>query len=1428
MVERKDPAFGSDPISRLYEKFRAGELTPAAILDLTIEQAREVDAESADAIRYCAIPRHFDARIIGILRAAEDDSDRNQEILNTLLEHSFVTEQADGGYVYHDTVRKQLLEWWRTDTHRSLFETYNRRLSKYHTARYKIADELRSQFNRVSRLVRSANGARYVQLASATESLLVAPLVEALYHETLLSAEGGYKFFVDYYHPLEKAGQSSICQTLISAARDFLQRLPTEDDQDRLERWLRYYEARLKRRQGLYAEAEDALVELRNAATDDVKMKLWILSDLGASYSGRYMMREARAVFAEQLQLSVETRQDMYNIPASYARLGSIEWVLFALDDAIGFHRDAVKAARGADNRNQEARSRISLGSILNERGLREDGVEEHLEALDFIRSRAADDTGLNFSLAERLMLDWVCDDARLTDAFFAEALELLRSMDDPNQEAYLHISYIGALSKVGRLTLAAKVFDETKEQYEPVGDGMLLSEIALAEGLLRSNQGRARPSIEAYDRLLKLSESVEGTEWVSAAALSNRGMQYSKIAEWEAAESSLEQALECWDRMGHDNLITFIGAVRANGRHSEVMLRGAERRLSAVAKNGDGHYERAYGDVRFLHGDWEAAQTYYSAALAAFQGDADAREISDLHLDLASAASNVGDWANAAKEASAAVESFENLADTGGFQAHASHSGIEPEELEPARNLLIQSRERLTESSTEYYANTLRLLGSLYLDQDRWEPARDLLAKARTLQRNLYLWSAVAKTEWALARAHAGEGHWRDAAASTKTAAAYWTKLGNFDAYQPTDAEKAAADENARGVRILISVGSDRERLRTGRDLIRSAANKASDVFIYQLNLAYACARLENWVEASNAMDAALQLRPFKSRCTALSKRLAQFRLKEGEIALEYGAEGAVTAYTMARAALSGLPDDGPAPVIAIAKLWIGTGDGFLHLGQTTDAESCYRIAETHEAKIGASEHRIRALSRLALVSVADGREEEAVVRLVEAASLGNGAANLATLTAEWVDWIDGVANYRRLSHALRRASRHPYLSSDGQARIVEWRKKFAEEFLPLATRADAAVDNGAVPSSKSMAMTVTPIVIEAHESLMPESSDWEDTHPFLQRYLPEMRERIVADKGVRVPGVRVWENSGDLPHGGYLLMLHEVPIVRGEATPGQLFCGDPDKAALWQAKISREGVFDPITGNHKGFWFDPAGVPEDQLAGIESMDHLEYVGRHLEFVLRRDLASFVDRFELAQMLDRWCDAEDDEAERRRRRDLVEHAVPDSNSGWTLVQVLRALVSEGVSVGTLEPILTTVQAQEHLGGPTAIVEAIRLALGDRLPANSERRRFLHLSDDFEKAIAAGIRDHGNGRFLALEPAVMQELLTAARPALADDGRDETVVVTRHEGIRPFTRKLLELEFPNVAILSEEELRPELRQRVERTIEFDGETHGQD
>ena len=338
----------------------------------------------------------------------------------------------------------------------------------------------------------------------------------------------------------------------------------------------------------------------------------------------------------------------------------------------------------------------------------------------------------------------------------------------------------------------------------------------------------------------------------------------------------------------------------------------------------------------------------------------------------------------------------------------------------------------------------------------------------------------------------------------------------------------------------------------------------------------------------------------------------------------------------------------------------------------------------------------------------------------------------------------------------------------------------------------------DGRAGESFSRLPTTTPIALVIGTEIIPQ-----DTSPdgsLFGKYIPEMRARVLDEMGVQLPGVSVREENLE-PAKAYIFMLDEVPILMGSAEMQMRYCPEPPEK-LQELGIDPERLTlapHPLT-RQPGCW-----VPSDYWEALAARkielwdDPLIFVIYHLEAFLRQHLADFMGVQETETRLDIWGQNESGAA-------LIKSALPDAAARLRFVRVLRALLEEQVPLTRWEDILQAV-LENGLPGEDIYeaVRAVRLRLKSLLTGNrSERLKSLKLPGEIESDIQRWLH-HENGKtFLALPLQAAQEIIAAVNELIS--GADKIdVLVTCGSDIRPFIRQLVQLSFPDLMVLSQEE-----------------------
>jgi len=221
---------------------------------------------------------------------------------------------------------------------------------------------------------------------------------------------------------------------------------------------------------------------------------------------------------------------------------------------------------------------------------------------------------------------------------------------------------------------------------------------------------------------------------------------------------------------------------------------------------------------------------------------------------------------------------------------------------------------------------------------------------------------------------------------------------------------------------------------------------------------------------------------------------------------------------------------------------------------------------------------------------------------------------------------------------------------------------------------------------------------------------------------------------------------------------------------------------------------------------------VPARVLAlpdGLEEADVAGHLAASVRSILRARAADFLGFAEAQRMLD-----ELEQFAPATVRNVVPKPVPLT----LLVDVLRRLVEEGVSIrdlrGILEALATAAVAEKDPLTLTELVRAqLRRSITFRLTGGAASLGVYLLDGVLEETLRRSITRTPSGAFLTLAPAASRDVIASVRRALDENpapGAGTPRVVLTQPDIRRFVRRLLEAELPDLVVVSFAELLPEV------------------
>lgn len=307
-----------------------------------------------------------------------------------------------------------------------------------------------------------------------------------------------------------------------------------------------------------------------------------------------------------------------------------------------------------------------------------------------------------------------------------------------------------------------------------------------------------------------------------------------------------------------------------------------------------------------------------------------------------------------------------------------------------------------------------------------------------------------------------------------------------------------------------------------------------------------------------------------------------------------------------------------------------------------------------------------------------------------------------------------------------------------------------------------------------------------------------------FIDAMIPKMRHALYQDLGVRFPGVHVRTDSPVLESSEYSIHLNEVPILRGKIILKHLLTNETEET------LRRYNI--PFTTSQSSLGMPVLWVEEKyqeilKRAGIRYWTGLEVIILHLSKFYRQNASEFIGIQEVRAILE-----------------FVEKNFPDLIKEVTrlvplqkLTEILRRLVQEQVSIKDLRTILEALSEWAQTEKDTVLLtEYVRSSLkrfiSYKYSLGQSVLSVYLLDPEIEDMVRGAIKQTSAGSYLALDPDSVQLILHSMRSIIQPTpaGGQPPVLLTAID-VRRFVRKLIEGEFPDLAVVSYQEIVPEIK-----------------
>ena len=291
--------------------------------------------------------------------------------------------------------------------------------------------------------------------------------------------------------------------------------------------------------------------------------------------------------------------------------------------------------------------------------------------------------------------------------------------------------------------------------------------------------------------------------------------------------------------------------------------------------------------------------------------------------------------------------------------------------------------------------------------------------------------------------------------------------------------------------------------------------------------------------------------------------------------------------------------------------------------------------------------------------------------------------------------------------------------------------------------------------------------------------------------------RKQFVQEMGLVFPSVRL-KDSGQLNPNQYSISIKGEQVAQGEVLVDHYLAlaPDPDHDTL-------EGIetVEPAFGI-AAKWISEDRRVKAELAGYTLIDPTSVIITHLSEVIKNHAHELLSRQEVGNILANL---------RRTNEALVNDTIPTIITVGTLQKVLCSLLREGVPIRDIETILetladygTTVKDMDML--TEYVRQSLKRAITHRF-AEAGQLKVISLDAGIENQIMGAVKKLDTGSYLALEPQVIQGIITAATREI-DKIKDlvTTPIILTSPIVRVYFKKLVDQFYLGATVLSFNEI----------------------
>ncbi len=344
--------------------------------------------------------------------------------------------------------------------------------------------------------------------------------------------------------------------------------------------------------------------------------------------------------------------------------------------------------------------------------------------------------------------------------------------------------------------------------------------------------------------------------------------------------------------------------------------------------------------------------------------------------------------------------------------------------------------------------------------------------------------------------------------------------------------------------------------------------------------------------------------------------------------------------------------------------------------------------------------------------------------------------------------------------------------------------------------------------PENVMTLISVEPMEVEIGYGLIPLAD--ESTGGDLLQRIASVRRQCAIEMGIVVQPIRIRDNL-QLKTNEYVIKIRGTVIASAELMANMLLCMDPTGD---NSQIAGIRTIEP-TFKLPAVWINKDQREEAEIKGLTVVDPTTVMVTHLTETIKSHSYELLGRQEVQLIV---------ENTKEKYSAVVDELIPDLMTIGELQKVLQNLLREKVPIKDMVTIMESLADNSRLTKDLELLtEYVRFSLSrticNQIIDEERAITVVTLSPQIEEIIAANTQKSIQGSFPAVDPDTTTKIFNCIRDTIDRVYfYNNQPVILVSPNIRPVFRKLIEMVFPHIMVISLNEIPNDVEIRTEGVL----------